>query len=285
MQNIQKPNPLTSLMRQPKIYIKLPSQGRYWTEGSIDLSENGEYAVYSMTAKDELMLKTPDALLNGQAVVSVIESCIPNIKDAWQTPSIDLDTILIAIRMATYGDSMETSISVAGQDATYTVDLRSLIDQLTSTITWIEQVTINNDIVVYLRPLAYKEVSRASVETFETQRILNLVNDNTIDEDRKLELFKDSFNKLTQVTLGVVTDSIYKIDSVAGVVTEKEYIKEFMDNCDKEVFNTIKNHLDKLQELNTLKPMKVRATEEMIAAGSAEEIEVPIVFDASNFFG
>jgi len=41
----QKINPLTSLMRQPKIYIRLPSNGRYWAEGSLDLSPNGEYAV------------------------------------------------------------------------------------------------------------------------------------------------------------------------------------------------------------------------------------------------
>ena len=31
---------------------------------------------------DEITFKTPDALLNGQATVDVIQSCIPNIKDA-----------------------------------------------------------------------------------------------------------------------------------------------------------------------------------------------------------
>ena len=75
----QKPrvNPLTSLMRQPKIYIKLPSNGRFWAPGSLDTPPNGEYAVYSMTARDEMMLKTPDSLLNGQAIVDVIEHCVP----------------------------------------------------------------------------------------------------------------------------------------------------------------------------------------------------------------
>ena len=91
-------NPLSMFMRQPKIYIKLPSGGLFWPNGSLELSETGEYPVYSMTAKDELMLKVPDALMNGQAIVDVIQHCVPNVKNAWKIPTIDLDIILIAIR-------------------------------------------------------------------------------------------------------------------------------------------------------------------------------------------
>ena len=85
-----KNNPLAGLMRQPKIYIKLPSGGEFWPKGSIDMPENGELPVFSMTAKDELMIKIPDALVNGQAIVDVIQNCIPSIKNAWSTPNIDL---------------------------------------------------------------------------------------------------------------------------------------------------------------------------------------------------
>ena len=50
-------NPLVSFMRQPKIYIRLPSSGEYWPNNSLIASEIGEYPIFSMTAKDELMLK------------------------------------------------------------------------------------------------------------------------------------------------------------------------------------------------------------------------------------
>jgi hypothetical protein len=287
MQNLPeqtKQNPLAGFMRQPKIYVKLPSNGRYWAQDSLTISANGEYPVYSMTAKDELMLKTPDALLNGQAVVSVLQSCIPNIVDAWAAPTLDLDAMLIAIRMATYGDSMETNVTVAGVDATYTVDLRSLLDDLYATITWEETIDIGNNVVIYVRPLTYKELSKASVETFETQRIMNIVNDETIAEDRKLELFKESFSKLTQVTLGLVSESVFRIDTESGQVTDPSFIKEFFDQCDRDVFNKVKDKLDELKDKNSVKPMKVRATDDMIAAGSEEQIEVPILFDPANFF-
>ena len=103
---IEQQNPLAKFFRQPAIFIKLPSRGKWWDEGALENTENGELPVYSMTTKDEVLLKTPDALLNGQGVVDVIQSCIPNIKNAWKMPSVDVDTVLIAIRIATFGNKM-----------------------------------------------------------------------------------------------------------------------------------------------------------------------------------
>ena len=77
------------------------------------------------------MMKTPDALLNGQSVVNVIQSCLPNIKNAWQIPSIDVDAILIAVRIATYGEKMEieTRVLSAGTERKFDLDLRQLLDR------------------------------------------------------------------------------------------------------------------------------------------------------------
>jgi hypothetical protein len=99
-------NPLMAHFRQPAIYFNLPSQGQFWTSG-LEMPESGDLPIYPMTARDEITLKTPDALLNGQGVVDVIHSCCPNITDAWQMPSIDVDATLIAIRIASYGNKMD----------------------------------------------------------------------------------------------------------------------------------------------------------------------------------
>ena len=107
-------NPLKKYYRQPKQYVALPSKYEFYPEGTIEVPESKEVAVYPMTAKDEMMFKTPDALLNGEATVQVIQSCIPQIKNAWAMPSIDCDAALIAIRMATYGESMTLPVTVPG---------------------------------------------------------------------------------------------------------------------------------------------------------------------------
>lgn len=279
-------NPLIMFMRQPKIYIKLPSNGNFWPENSIIMPETGEFPVYSMTARDELMLKVPDALISGQAVVDVIQNCIPNIKNAWDIPTIDLDVILIAIRLATYGEKMTTPINISDDfEFEYQVDLRSVLDTLMSQITWNPIVPINDDLTIYVKPLPYNKISESAVKTFETQKIIDAVNNETLDENEKLTIFKESFSKLTEVTLGVVESSIYKIDSSAGSTENIEHIKEFIENSDKEIFSKVQQHLDNLREQNSIKPIRVPVTEEMKEKGYKEDfIEIPLVFDPSTFF-
>ena len=80
-------NPLAKHFRQPQLYIQLPSKGKYYPPGTLEMPVTKELPVYPMTAKDELSFMTPDALLNGQGTVDVIQSCIPNIKDAWAMPA------------------------------------------------------------------------------------------------------------------------------------------------------------------------------------------------------
>jgi len=278
-------NPLASYMRQPKIYIKLPSQGNYWPAKSINMPENGEIPVYSMTAKDELIFKTPDALLNGQSIVDVIQSCMPDIKDAWQVPSIDLDMILIAIRLATYGETMtiKHKIPKINEEVEYEVDLRNLLDQQGQNI-WAEQVAIDENMVVYVRPLTYRHMTQASMKSFETSRIMNMVNDDTIPDDKKIEMFQQSFAVLTKVTVDMMSEGIYKISTPDTEVTDKKFIQEFVNNSDKVVFEKINNHLTEMKKLNDLKPLVCSTTEEQQAQGAPATYEVPINFNQSDFF-
>jgi len=279
-------NPLTNYMRQPKIYIRLPSNGEYWPEGSLIHSETGEYPVYSMTAKDELLIKIPDALLNGQAIVDVIQNCMPNIKNAWDVPSIDIDTILIAIRIATYGEIMNTPVNLSGDiEYDYQVDLRIVLDNLQQTITWNHIIPVRDDLTVYVKPLTYKEISAASIQSFETQKIINMVNDNQLTEDQKVEAFQKSFAKLTEVTIGVVKNSVFRIDTDTGSTDNSVHIQEFIDNIDKDIFNIIQNHLDELKNTNIIKPLEIETPDEIKQQGYTKDtITIPLIFDPSTFF-
>jgi len=281
------PNPLMGQMRQPKIYIRLPSNGEFWENGSLEQTENGEYPVFSMTAQDELKLKIPDALMNGQAVVDVIQHCVPNIKNAWAVPNIDMDVLLIAIRIATYGEKMSVPIKLGSDvDYEYELDLRLVVDQLMHNIAWDPIVPINENLVVHVRPITYKTMTQGALQTFETQKIIQIVNDDSVAEEDKIRIFKESFAKLNKLTLGVITESIFNIESSNGGTSDRKHIQEFMDNVDKEIFDKVKGHIDILREHNAIKPLKIAVTDEMRALGiTEEEIEVPLNFDPSNFFG
>ena len=74
-----KTNPLAAHFRQPKLYMKLPSGGLFNTKENLDMPDSNEIAIFPMTAKDEILMKNPDALLNGEAVLQVIKSCVPSV--------------------------------------------------------------------------------------------------------------------------------------------------------------------------------------------------------------
>jgi len=280
-----KNNPLTGFMRQPKIYIRLPSEGKYWEPNSLVMPESGELPVYSMTARDELAFKTPDALLNGQAVVDVVQSCIPAIKNAWRMPNIDVDMILVAIRIATYGSSMEVTHRVPGteEDAEHIVDLQGILDKMSEN-TWEELVEINDFLTCYVKPLTYKHLNQTSMKAFETQRLMQAINNDELPDDKKLEIFNHSFNKMTTITIDLIADSIRAIKTPDDIVTDPRFIKEFLQNADKDVFAKVQAHINKMKELNGLQPFEVSATAEQIEEGAPATYMVPIQFDNSNFF-
>jgi len=281
--NIEQ-NPLRKYFRQPKVYITLPSKGKFYNESSIEIPENKEFPVFAMTAKDELTMKTPDALLNGAATVEVIKSCVPNIKNPWHMPSIDLDAILIAIRIATYGDKMEiiTKVPNIGEDRSFDIDLRQLLNKLV-TKEYINNFEINGMTIV-TRPLTYKEFTDASLKTFEEQRIFALVNDEKIPDQEKLAKFNESFQKLTNLTIDSLASSIVSITIGDTEVTNTSHIQEFIQNADKEFYQEVLKHIETQRDTFALEPLKVKANDEDVAKGAPKNYDVAITFDQSNFF-
>jgi hypothetical protein len=271
-------NPLASWYRQPKIYVSLPSKGKFYPAGSLDVSANGEYAVYAMTAKDELMFKTPDALLSGQSTVEIIKSCIPAIKDPWVMPSIDLDFALIAIRIATYGESMEVGCKCpsCSADNSYDVNLSHWIGQV-SQFNYDDVINIE-PLTVYIRPYTYQEVTKTSIKALEQQRIFNIINDDSLSDEEKVDKFGKSFVKMTELTVDIISDTVKKIVTPDGETSDKEQIKEFINNCSKDVFDLISSRVTSIKEQIELKAQNVKCNE------CDHEFSLPITMDQSNFF-
>jgi len=273
-----KVNPLANWFRQPKIYIKLPSNGEFYPEGSLDLSQNGEYPVFAMTAKDELMFKTPDALLSGQSTVEVIKSCMPAILDPWQMPSIDVDAVLMAIRIATYGENLDVTANctACGAENTYEVSLTGRLHEL-SGFEYQSQIQ-NGPLIVHIRPYTYQEMTKASLKTFEQQRILNIVNDESISDEDKIKQFGESFVKLSELTVEIIAGCIARIDTPDGSTDDPKFIREFIDNSPKEVFEKISDHIAKIKESIDMKDVHVKCE------SCEHAYDIAVTIDQANFF-
>ena len=269
-------NPLQKYFRQPKIYISLPSKGIYSAAGSIEkLGE--QMPVMSMTGMDEIMLKTPDALLNGEATVKVIESCCPYIKDAWEVSNLDLDLILISIRIATYGNNMDISSTCPACSSVndYEIDLMRLVDHLTQCK--YDNKVIVDELTIFIRPLSYRTITDFSIKSFELQKYLqqSLQIEN---EDQRTRALSEMYNKMANSQKESYIESIDSVQAPEGVVDEKTYITEWIQNSEKSMFDAIKEQIDKNNNEWRIPDMEVECKE------CGHKHSTSIQMDQSNFF-
>jgi hypothetical protein len=272
-------NPLKQYFRQPAIYIKLPSQGQNYPAGTLTVPPTGELPVYPMTAIDEITYRTPDALYNGQATINVIQSCVPDIKDAWAIPTTDLDTLLIAIRIATHGHDMEfgTTCPACKKDSERTIDLRTVLDSIR--VADYTKTVHAGDMEIYFKPLTYQHLNANNQMQYENQKLLQMLPDAEIPEAEKMTALNDALKKITDITVTALSQSIAAVKTPQATVYEPEYIEEMLKNCDSKLFNQIKDFILELKASSEMQPLKIACDE------CQHNYEQSITLDMASFFG
>ena len=271
-------NPLKQYFRQPAIYIKLPSQGKFYPAGTLETTVNGEYPVFPMTAVDEITYRTPDALFNGQATVNVIESCVPNIKNGWAVPGMDIDTLLIAIRIASYGHDMEftTSCPKCQNVSDHALDLRTALDIIqpgdyTTSIT-------SGDMEIYLRPMSYQNLNDNNRLQYNNQKLLQVLPESDLTEDEKMSKLTAALKKITDITISAIAQSIAAVKTPSALVSEPEFIEEMLHQCDKNLFTQIRTRIVDLKSKSEMQPLK------MSCPSCQHEYEQVVTLDMTSFF-
>ncbi len=271
-------NPLRQYFRQPAIFIKLPSGGAYYPEGALNMPPTGELPVYPMTAIDEITYRTPDALFNGQATVSVIQSCVPNIIDPWSIPAMDLDTVLISIRIASYGHTMEMESQCPhckNQD-TFGIDLRTVLDAMKSP-DYQKHIEFR-DIQIYFKPMTYKNLNDNNKKQFDEQRLLQGIDSADQPDEEKLNQLTLALKKITEITVEALGQSVAAIKTPSALVTEQSFIQEFLKNCDRQLFNQIRDHIVTQKTMSEIQPLTIACP------ACTKEYKQALTLDMANFF-
>jgi hypothetical protein len=270
-------NPLQQYFRQPKIYVSLPSQGVYYKPGVIT-GEVGRLPIFGMTGMDEIMFKTPDALLAGESTARVINSCCPSITDPWQVSLIDLDLILSAVRIATFGNNLSVGhkCSKCGTEHDYDLDLTRFIEHYGS-CEYNNRIVLDN-LAVVIRPLNYKQSTEFSIRNFGIQQKLYQIN-NLPDIAAQQAANKEIFEELSVLRNEIFVAGIESIDTGKTVVTQREFIEEWVNNVDLEYIDRVKDHIEE----NRLRWIPPAQTVKCDACGNEDQVTIEL--DQSNFFG
>jgi hypothetical protein len=285
--NMENTNPLQKYYRQPAIYIKLPSGGRYYPKEVFTPTETGEIPILPMTVKDELAFKTPDAMINGQSTVDVIKSCVPNMLDPWKMVNYDTDAVLLAIRIATYGETMDVNfrVPVTNEEQSHTLNLPALLEDL-GRAEIVDETMTSTKFKIEIEPLTYKSLTKIQIARFEQQKMYGTIDNSTMTDEAKQSAFAKSFETLNMVNFSLLVDSIKSITTPEGnTVVDRAQIIEFCNNADAKTVTEIQEKLSDLRIQAQIPPLRIKTTEDQIKKGAPTSFEVPVTFDSSNFFG
>ena len=279
---MENQNPLSGYFRAPKLYTKIPSLGKFYLDDVVHMPESGELPIFSMTAKDETMMKNPDALLNGEAIAQVISSCVPNVKKPRQLLSNDIDALLVAIQGATHGDD----IDVKGQCPVCSKECSGIasVETALATMTVLEQVyafDTKNGLTVEVRPFTYESTVKAGIANFQSTRSLQSLS-NITDEMEQLKAFNASFVRMAALNFDLIVDSIASVKGIDAqgndfVVTDRRQIREFMENCESSVGRGVEQHIQTVNGMGVNKTVQLNCEEH-------GDFEQEIGFDPVNFF-
>jgi hypothetical protein len=276
----QTANPLKQFFRQPSIYLSLPSGGHHWPATALTMPENRELPVYPMTAIDEITYRTPDALFNGQAVINVVHSCVPNIKNAWEIPGIDLNAVLIAIRIASYGHEMElaTKCPKCETESDFGIDLRMVLDSIREPdyTTPIQ----HGDLEITLMPVSYRNQNQVGIKQYEQQRsVQQIQSDPNMSDEEKIKRLNETMHLITELTIETLKYSIASIRTPDALVTEIEFIRDFLVNCDRKLYQEIRDRVIELRNSADLKPFEVECP------NCGHKHQQTLTLDQAAFFG
>jgi hypothetical protein len=275
-------NPLNKYFRVPKSYVKLPSKGRFYPDNFVETTANGEVAVYPLSAIDQILLKTPDAILNGDALLKVVKNCVPGVVDVKRLVEPDINTLLLAMRIASSGNTTEWTIACpkCNTEHAFEIDLNSIVE----TQSYIDEdpvILFNGELKIYIRPYDFEQRNLQLLNEIEEAQTVKLINSNQeADENEKIAQLSRHVDSMAQRTFDVVSLSIQMIEIVGTKerVTDRTYIAEFLKGITRSQADVI---IESIRELNQ---KGINAKQRFTCTNCTHEWEQGLDFDPTSFF-
>ncbi len=270
-------NPLQKYFRQPKLFVQLPSAGVYYAADLIQ-GDISKLAVFGMTGMDEILIRTPDALLTGESTVRIIQSCCPSIQDPWQLCNLDIEPLLTAIRIATFGERMTLSrkCSACGSEHDYEVDLTRAIDYF-KTLRYDNRI-VTKELVITLKPMIYKDSNSYGLKNFQLQQQIKQLM-SVEDPEQRQKFLSNLYVEIADLQKQIFSSSIESVETNDCKVSEFAYIKEWLENCDKQIYDLINEKINENNDRWSMPPVPIKCSD------CGHEQQMSLNMDYADFFG
>ena len=276
-------NPLSRWMRQPEIYIKLPSQGYFSENNDYELSVDNELGIAPMTTSDDILLKSPEGLLNGESMATVIQSCAPGIKNVKKLPAPDIDAILIGIRLVTYGDEMTFEVQCPECQTTnnYSTSLRYALENI-SLLEPSYPIKLNNELTVFIRPFYYEDSVKEALQRYHEAQALTLLAEADLEDLEKTKKYTESITKIADLMTQLCASCVIKIIDPNNneIEATREDVFQWVKNLSKQDAQKITDKVTEINNTGVNKEVEIICNNEKCK----HEWKSQISFDPSYFF-
>jgi hypothetical protein len=232
-------NPLLAALRLPGETVALPSRAKFYEDMVVhpDVKAEGEVHVHPMTTYEELLMKSPDLLFSGQAIIQTFARCIPQIINPLEMYSKDIDFLLIALRKVTYGAEINVQYTHNCLDAkqhTYKYDVSEFIRSARSIEGKYEpkssKIKLTTKQTVEIRPFIFRDVIAAS-QRASTLRVEGL-----------------SDLEFVMATKDMIIDSIHPAILRVDNTDNKEFIREWLETLPPPLIAELAGKVEKINE-------------------------------------
>jgi hypothetical protein len=252
-------NPLSKYFRQAGAYVKLPTLGIWYTDGSVSLNDEGEIPIYPLSAIDDILLNTPDAMLNGQALEKVVKNCAPDVKNIKQLLIPDLETIFVGMKAASNNGKfdIDKKCPKCEYENTYEIDCNRLLDSSVAVDESDRKITFNNELEVWVKPYTFEMRQIFIKREFEEEKLLRAIDESNkkLDELEKAGILAESVDRISKITFDLVSKSIEKIVllQTGDTITDQKHINEWLTNISKKEADIV---IESVNKLNSVGPKK-----------------------------
>lgn len=297
--------------KMPGVSILLPTQGQFYGPGvlaeGVDAKE--EIDVGTLTLMDEVRYRDPFLLASGRAVRDMIRRLCPVVVDPDRLLDVDVEAILLAARIASYGDIIEVEVSCSNPE---TIDLldpdtneptgekkrvcdykghfeANLIDLMTNYAPMEDMERFDHVLQPWGHKISFKPLSHSMalhVTKLVMQRQREIASFQNVDDDQALfdkdamEAYVRAMTTTMSMTLDMLADTIFKVTTKDGqVIDDQGMISEWLARLPKNRVDEINDASNKLLEfVRGLSMLGFTCPE------CGHDQKVPLVLDADRLF-
>lgn len=172
-------NPLLNRAnRMPGETVRLPSRGKFYADGEVlkDATE-GEILLRPITLTDEVMMKSPDMLMQGTAIEYTFKRCSPNIISPLDLVMPDVNFILTHLRRISLGSDLSLTYYCSKDTCKHKQTIEVPLSTFTQASKELEDaeledayryITKSDNSVLELRPVTLRDFLKMQEFSLET---------------------------------------------------------------------------------------------------------------------